>query len=170
MIIGAEVRDQGTAELFNRLEAFGRDPSPVMAEIGDALAQSTRLRMNEGVSPTGERWLPLAMATILKRARRARGARRARIVAGNHQPLMDTRTHLFNTVTYHVEQAGKAVVIGVAPRWAGIHQFGGMAGRGRKVRIPARPFLGLSNEDTREIGAIGTRHLLAIATTSGASS
>lgn len=161
-----EIQDRGATELLNRLEAFGRDPSPVMAEIGDALAQSTRLRFLEGKSPTGETWAPLAKSTILKRARRARGARRARIIAGPHQPLMDTRTHLFNTVTYRVEQGGKSIVIGVAPTWGSIHQKGGYAGRGRATYIPARPYLGVSSDDQREIGGIITRQLLAISTTS----
>jgi phage gpG-like protein len=28
--------------------------------------------------------------------------------------------------------------------YAAIHQFGGMAGRGKKVKIPARPYLAVS--------------------------
>ncbi|MDK4527295.1 phage virion morphogenesis protein, partial [Kingella kingae] len=35
--------------------------------------------------------------------------------------------------------------------YAAIHNFGGMAGRNRKVRIPARPFLVLTNEDKQDL-------------------
>lgn len=34
-----------------------------------------------------------------------------------------------------------SVTIGSVLEYAAIHQFGGMAGRGKKVRIPARPFI-----------------------------
>ena len=36
--------------------------------------------------------------------------------------------------------------------YAAIQNFGGKAGRGRKVSIPARPFLVIQDEDWREIG------------------
>ena len=42
-----------------------------------------------------------------------------------------------------------ALTIGTAPNvevCAGIHQFGGEAGRGRKVEIPARPYLPLTTD------------------------
>ncbi|MDR0666778.1 MAG: phage virion morphogenesis protein [Campylobacteraceae bacterium] len=37
--------------------------------------------------------------------------------------------------------AKEKVVVGTNLEYAAIHQFGGMAGRGKKVKIPARPFL-----------------------------
>lgn len=44
--------------------------------------------------------------------------------------------------------------------YAAIHQFGGAAGRkDRRVTIPARPFLGVSNEDRTELLAIINDHL-----------
>ena len=35
---------------------------------------------------------------------------------------------------------------------AAIHQLGGKAGRGHAVTIPARPFLGVTEQDTTYIG------------------
>ncbi|MDK4527298.1 phage virion morphogenesis protein, partial [Kingella kingae] len=35
--------------------------------------------------------------------------------------------------------------------YAAIHNFGGMAGRNRKVAIPARPFLILTNDDKQDL-------------------
>ncbi len=46
------------------------------------------------------------------------------------------------------------VEIGTNVRYAAIHQFGGKAGRGRKVNIPARPFLMVQNEDWSVINGI----------------
>ncbi|GAB4485987.1 MAG: phage virion morphogenesis protein [Thermodesulfovibrionales bacterium] len=43
--------------------------------------------------------------------------------------------------------------IGTNVVYAAIHQFGGPAGRGRKVTIPARPYLMIQDEDWTEITA-----------------
>lgn len=42
-------------------------------------------------------------------------------------------------------------VVGTNKVYAAIHQFGGKAGRGRKVTIPERPYLKLTNEDLEDI-------------------
>ena len=42
-------------------------------------------------------------------------------------------------------------LVGTNMVYAAIHQFGGWAGRNRKVYIPARPFLQLTNEDKQEL-------------------
>jgi phage virion morphogenesis protein len=35
--------------------------------------------------------------------------------------------------------------------YAAIHKFGGKAGRGKRVNIPARPYLQMTDEDMEEI-------------------
>lgn len=52
-------------------------------------------------------------------------------------------------------------VVGTKLPYAAIHQFSGRAGRGRKVTIPARPFIGVSAQGKDEIMAIIRRHLEA---------
>ncbi len=42
-------------------------------------------------------------------------------------------------------------LVGTNMVYAAIHQFGGWAGRNRKVYIPARPFLQLTNEDKQDL-------------------
>ncbi|MDH5524451.1 MAG: phage virion morphogenesis protein [Desulfobulbaceae bacterium] len=43
------------------------------------------------------------------------------------------------------------VLIGTNKKYGAIHQFGGQAGRGKKVTIPARPYLVLQDEDWTEM-------------------
>jgi phage virion morphogenesis protein len=43
------------------------------------------------------------------------------------------------------------VDVGTDIVYAAIHQFGGETGRGNKTIIPARPFLGVREEDWAEI-------------------
>ena len=42
-------------------------------------------------------------------------------------------------------------LVGTNMVYAAIHQFGGWSGRNRKVYIPARPFLQLTNEDKQDL-------------------
>ena len=44
-----------------------------------------------------------------------------------------------------------SAIIGSNKDYARIHQLGGDAGRGKKVKIPARPYLHLTDEDFDEI-------------------
>lgn len=49
------------------------------------------------------------------------------------------------------ESNNNQAIVGSNKVYAAIHQFGGMAGRGRKVKIPARPFLQLTEQDEADI-------------------
>jgi hypothetical protein len=51
-----------------------------------------------------------------------------------------------------VQATGSRAVVGTNVVYAAIHQMGGQAGRGGRVKIPARPFLMVQDEDWREIG------------------
>ena len=45
----------------------------------------------------------------------------------------------------------KNVEFGSDAKYARLHQFGGKAGRGGKVTIPARPWLGVSEQDEQKL-------------------
>ena len=62
--------------------------------------------------------------------------------------MRDTN-RLMNSITYNA--GSNEVEVGTNVEYAAIHQEGGTAGRGGGVRIPARPFLGVSQEDEAEI-------------------
>ncbi|OBX81117.1 phage virion morphogenesis protein [Haemophilus aegyptius] len=49
------------------------------------------------------------------------------------------------------EYNNNEAIVGTNEPYAAIHQFGGKAGRGRKVEIPARPFLALTPQDKADI-------------------
>ena len=66
----------------------------------------------------------------------------------NGKPLIDT-----GALRGNINQAydNDTALVGTNMVYAAIHNFGGMAGRNRKVRIPARPFLVLTNEDKQDL-------------------
>lgn len=140
------------------------DLRPVLEDIGSELESSTVERFQTNVSPDGVAW-PQSL-----RARESGG-----------RTLVQS-TALRDSVNYRVD-GSNAVEVGaggIARDYAAIHQFGGtITAKGkalrfrlasgqfvtvRSVRIPARPYLGLSAADRKAIPEIAQEHMrLALA-------
>ena len=153
MKIKIEVQD---AELQQGLQALietGLDLTPVMADIGEALLNSTRQRFSDQVSPEGEAWSPLSNVT---KAQKKKNKDKILTEEGRLRRLLSVR-------------AGKDhVEVGSTRIYAGTHQFGaerrayGTNKRGAPIpwgNIPARPFLGVSHNDKKTILEIIQKHL-----------
>lgn len=137
------------------------------AEIGEVLGESTKQRFSTSTAPDGTPWAPNAQATIeaylnrdAKNFRKdgrlnQRGAARA----ANKKPLVDTG-QLADSIIYQIIDGGLGLEIGTnrfADEWdagAAVHQFGN-----KKGTIPARPFLGVSDQDEVDVLDILFRHL-----------
>ena len=109
----------------------------LLIRIGDDLVASTQNRFERQTAPDNRFWLPLSPAT-----RKQRKQLNPRIL--RHRGL------LYQSITYRL--GSDRLQIGTNSIYAAIHQFGGKAGSGQKVTIPARPFLGLSSADRAKIG------------------
>lgn len=124
-------------------------PEEVPKAVAEGITSRTIRRFSEQRAPDGTPWPPLSAATLLAEAR-GRG-RRAQERLARRKALIRTG-RLRNSIGWKV--VGTRIYVGTNVVYAPIHQFGGQAGRGRKVRIPARPFLGLTEEDTQEAEAL----------------
>ncbi len=111
----------------------------LMDTIGETLVSSTQQRFKDGVDPNGKKWKKS------KRAEKEGG-----------QTLVDSG-RLRNSITY--EATPQMVCIGSNVIYARIHQLGGKAGRGHKVTIPERSYLGINDEDRAEIKALMVEEL-----------
>lgn len=107
--------------------------APALKGIGADIADEARLGFKDGTDPYGVKWRALKASTIARRRKRS------------SKPLLDTG-RLRNSIASRLVGPA-AVEVGSNVAYAAIHQFGGRAGRGRKVQIPARPFIA-----TRERG------------------
>lgn len=180
--IKIEIDDQAVMAAFNRLLAAGEDPSQTLRWIGERLAESTRQRFERSVDPEGRPWKPLARGTYEGLVAGAKGnvtkggklsARGAERVAGR-KPLIGETRALSTTINYQLE-GSNAVLIGTPMEYGFVHQFGGKKtytilpkhkqalawpGGAHPVKkvvhppLPARPFLGVSNEDREQITQI----------------
>jgi len=132
------------AELARRIER----PQPLMKAIGEMILTSTDERFRREVDPEGRRWKPLRPGTVKRKRRR-----------GKIMKVLQQDQYLRNRISYRTR--GRSVVISSVLPYAAIHQFGGRAGRGRKAKIPARPYLGVSREDWAEIERMTAEYLEA---------
>lgn len=113
-----------------KLEIFRSGLLRVHQLLGEEYKNFVQMNFEEERDPNGTPWKPLAESTarrwITKKHRRG------------HHPILRVSGRLSNV---HVEADENHVTIGSNLSYAPIHQFGGMAGRGKKAKIPARPWL-----------------------------
>jgi phage virion morphogenesis protein len=151
--------DHGAAGALASLARLGRDPRPMLDEIGAYGESSTRERFDSNVDPTGAPWKPSLRVQL----------RGGRTLVGEG--------HLRDEIHYDVP-ADDAVEWGSSLEYAAAHQWGAhieakgpgglsfMLASGehvlvKSVDLPARAFLGLSAEDDAQILSIVQHHELA---------
>lgn len=121
-----------------------------LEEIGSALRSSTEERFEDEEDPEGSPWAELKEATqqqlVTKRRRRG------------DEHILRRQGYLYASLTYAARQT--EVEVGTNRIYGAIHQLGGEPDMPPgPAAVPARPFLGMSDQDEREIGDILERHL-----------
>jgi len=139
---GVEIRltidDRAVRKQLGELQRKVADPSPAMAEIAEVMLNGVYDRFESETDPDGGRWRRHALATV---AARGAGA-----------TILRERGRLIGSI--HPASHRNSARVGTNLVYGAIHQFGGQAGLGRQVMIPARPFLGFSQQDIERIGEV----------------
>jgi phage virion morphogenesis protein len=149
-MINLEINDGGLLAAMARLEAGVTDMTPGMLRVADVLRDGAEDRGQRGVDPDGNAWAPRSPVTL------------ARYLAGNGNGS-------FGGVLYKTGEMLTTLGTDYGPDFASVGsnaiqsavmQFGAAQGAfGRTSRngpipwgnIPARPFLGLSDDDRQGI-------------------
>ena len=161
--IQARIQDDGADTQLARLATRLIDRQPAMDEIGGELQASTFQRFRDQRGPDGQAWEPLSFATWLGRAgRKAKKKdgtfRKAAVRRLNGAKILRDTGELFNSINF--EATPSRISVGTNKKYARIQQLGGEAGRrDSRVTIPARPFLGISEDDQRTVAEILSAHL-----------
>jgi phage virion morphogenesis protein len=146
------IDDEAVMGALSRMAAVGARPGPLLAVIGERIVISTKRRFESNIAPDGSAWAPLNPAYAAIR---------------RPTPILVQSGLLRDSV--HYELGAHSVRVGSSMIYAAIHQYGGVikpkqaralmfclgAGGGivrvQSVRIPARPYLGISIEDRAAI-------------------
>ncbi len=150
-MITIELKDDAVSLGLAELEGLLSDLTPVMLDIAEYLVKSTKDRFAAGTSPEGVKWAPKS-ATTLARA------------PGKTRPLFG-ESNTLNTNIFPSHGADFAEV-GSTPVYAAMMQFGGTKSAFPHLwgNIPARPFLGASDDDRTAVLEIIAEHLTDAAT------
>lgn len=151
------VKDEGVRAALRALATRVNDMRPVLQTIGEGITERTKHRFDTSTAPDGTPWKPNSAATLAMLAERLSGhkgkvkkdgslnASGLRALA-NKKPLIGESQDLRRQI---IPQATRdTLTVTSTPVYAAIQQFGGKAGRGHKVTIPARPFLPIRQDGT----------------------
>jgi phage virion morphogenesis protein len=129
-----KVNTEGVEEIqaaLARLQQRGENLTPVFADIGEFLQIVHFERFKKQTSPEGDPWAPLSPAYLARKKRNK------------------TRILVLNDVlsgTLHYQTTAEGLMFGTDRVYGATHQFGRP-----EAGIPAREFLGISDEDGQEI-------------------
>lgn len=113
------------------------DMKPLMKNIAGIMADSVEENFEQEGRP--DKWQELAESTIKKRKKT------------KHWPgrILQVEGQLATSITTQYDN--ESAVIGSNLAYAAIHQLGGQAGKGKKVTIPARPYLIMTIKEQNKI-------------------
>lgn len=133
-MIKIDVNDKQVQTKLSAIARQLKQPRKLYGVLGETVKKLHKERFKQELSPEGKKWKALSPATVeLKRKR------------GKSQRILRQDGYLSDKTAYNYDD--KRLEFGSDAKYARLHQFGGQVGRGRKVNIPARPWLGISSND-----------------------
>ena len=159
-MISIDINDAGIQATLDRVARAVTDMTPVMQDIGEEMVVSTRERFTAGTSPDGIAWAPKSATTMAAYERRGDSI--------DTRPLFGPSRRLSSEIAWQagptgVEWGSNLIYAAVMQFGAEQGAFGAQMGRTRPSDkrsgsqdyffpipwgdIPARPFLGVSDED-----------------------
>lgn len=135
--IEIKIDNKAVNEKLLELAKRGENLRPLMKNIAGIFASSTEENFKEEGRP--DKWTDLAESTKKQRTKQKKWPGQILQVSGQLAASVNT------------QYADDSAVIGSNKDYAAIHQLGGNAGRNKKVSIPARPYLLLTDADYEEI-------------------
>jgi len=135
--IKIKIDDVKLQEILKKLISKVQNLRPLMKNISGIIMDSVEENFEKEGRP--DKWQELAKSTIKQRKKKG------------HWPgrILQVRGELASSITSYYDS--DSAIVGTNKVYAAIHQFGGDAGRGKKVKIPARPYLKLTENDQNQI-------------------
>jgi phage virion morphogenesis protein len=150
MELSVKIDAREVQALLLRLQRRVSDMSKPMGRIGVFYERSVLANFKAQASPAGTPWAKLSKTTMLLGLGKKKGWKKDGGLSAKGKRYLQGKRILWEhgdlEGAVHHQADSNSVTIGVGGHipYAAIHQFGGMAGRGKKVKIPARPYLAVN--------------------------
>lgn len=131
------VDDKEIQQLLKKLISKTENLRPLMKNIAGIMLDSVEENFEKEGRP--DKWQGLAKTTIKQRNKKGYWPGR----------ILQVRGELAASITSKYDE--NSAVVGTNKVYAAIHQFGGEAGKNKKVKIPARPYLKLGDKENKQI-------------------
>lgn len=173
-IISVRIEDKEVQALLTRLQAKVGNMKPLMTKIGAFYERRVLENFKAESAPDGTPWQRLAQDTLMIRlgSKNKKGVKMGFLASGGlsakgkryiqGKRILRESGDLEGSI--HFQADADSVTIGTSGSipYAAIHQFGGKAGRGRKVTVPARPYLAMNRGTELELAEIDRNWIMAM--------
>lgn len=113
-------------------------PRKLYGVLGETLKKIHAERFKQEIAPDGSEWQSLSPKTLARKKKK-----------GKSTKILRQDGYLSDKTAYNYNDQN--VEFGSDAKYARLHQFGGKAGRGKKVTIPKRPWLGVNAQDEQKL-------------------
>lgn len=137
-MIKISLNDTQAVQQLNNIARQLKQPHKLYGVLGETLKKIHAERFKQEVDPQGNNWQPLSAKTLARKQKK-----------GKSTKILRQDGYLSDRTAYNYDD--KNVEFGSDAKYARLHQFGGKAGRGKKVTIPKRPWLGVSQQDEQKL-------------------
>lgn len=145
--IEIRIDNKAVEEALLKVASKCEDMKPLMKNIAGIMADAVEENFEQEGRP--DKWQELAESTIKHRKKT------------KHWPgkILQVEGQLATSITTQYDN--ESAVIGSNLAYAAIHQLGGQAGKGKKVTIPARPYLNLNDADIKYISNVAYKFMFS---------
>lgn len=109
-------------------------PKKLYGVLGETLKKIHKTRFRKEIDPDGKKWKALADSTLTRKQKKSKSLK-----------ILRQDGYLSDKTAYNYDD--RSLEFGSDAKYARIQHFGGKTGRGCKITLPARPWLGVSNDD-----------------------
>jgi len=159
--------DSHVRALMQKFARHAENMAPALESMGEYMLVQTDKRFTGEHDPEGKPWAPLKLRTIYGSHRGKKYTKKGQLTKRfatyvARRKILTASGGLRGSIVYRVGRGH--VVIGTNKIYGRVHQEGAefsIVSRRARIRIPARPYLGVNADDRREFAAIVKEHLLS---------